>query len=94
MASKYFNAKPMGYKKRQQVANRRDAETLIQSAHRAYMLIGLMTLHNDFGFGASRLEKFAEAWQKNLNMFNEGELTLDGVERIMSEDYGIEYIIP
>lgn len=94
MASKYFKAKPMGYKQQQRVANRRDAETLIQSAHRAYMLIGLMTLHNNFGFGASRLEKFAEAWQENLNMFNNGELTLDGMERIMSDDYGIEYKIP
>lgn len=91
--SKYFNARPMGYKKRQQVANRRDADKLIESAHRAYMLIGLMTLHNNFGFGASRLEKFAEAWQENLEKFNRGELTLDGVERIMSEDYGIEYVV-
>lgn len=91
--SKYFNVKPMGYKKRQQVANRRDADKLIESAHRAYMLIGLMTLHNDFGFGAARLERFAEAWQANLEKFNQGELTLDGVERIMSEDYGIEYVV-
>ena len=90
--SKYFNTKPMGYKRAQKVANRRDAEKLIESAHRAYMLIGLMTLHNDFGFGGTRLERFAEAWQENLEKFNRGELTLDGVERIMSEDYGIEYV--
>lgn len=89
--SKYFNAKPMGYKKQVQVANRRDANKLIQSAHRAYMLIGLMTLHNEFGFGSQRLERFAEAWNDNLKKFNRGELTLDGVERIMSENYGIEY---
>ncbi len=93
MASKFFNAKPMGYKKAKMVANRRDADRLVQSAHRAYMLIGLMTLHNEFGFGANRLERFAEAWQANLNKFNNGELTLDGVERIMSDDYGIEYHI-
>lgn len=92
MSSKYFNVK-MGYAKRQQVANRRDADRLIQSAHRAYMLIGLMTLHNDFGFGPQRLERFAEAWNDNLKKFNRGELTLDGVERIMSESYGIEYKI-
>lgn len=91
--SKYFNTKPMGYAKRQQVANRRDADRLIQSAHRAYMLIGLMTLHNDFGFGSKRLEKFAETWNENLERFNSGELQLDGVERIMSESYGIEYKI-
>lgn len=90
MSSKYFKSK-MSYAKRQQVTNRRDADKLVQSAHRAYMLIGLMTLHNDFGFGSKRLEKFAEAWNENLKRFNSGELKLDGVERIMSESYGIEY---
>ena len=90
MSSKYFKSKTR-YAKRQQVANRRDADRLVQSAHRAYMLIGLMTLHNDFGFGPKRLEKFAEAWNENLKRFNSGELKLDGVERIMSESYGIEY---
>lgn len=93
MASNYFNSKPMAYKKRQQVANRRDADMLIQSAHRAYMLIGLWTLHEEFGFGAVRMERFAEAWQRSLERFNNGELKLDGVERIMSENYGIEYLI-
>lgn len=93
MSSKYFKSRGMGFKKVQQVANRRDADRLVQSAHRAYMLIGLMTLHNDFRFGPKRLEKFAEAWNENLERFNSGELQLDGVERIMSESYGIEYKI-
>lgn len=34
--SKYFNTKPMGYRKRQQVANRRDADRLIESSHPVY----------------------------------------------------------
>lgn len=93
MASKYFNAKPMGYKQQQRVANRRDVDKIIQSSHRAYMLLGLWTLHEEFGFGASRMERFAEAWQESLRKYNSGELKLDGVARIMSDDYGIEYMI-
>ncbi len=91
--SKYFNTKPMGYRKRQQVANRRDADRLIESSHQAFMLLALMTLHNEFGFGSNRLERFAEAWQTELERYNRGELTLDGMSRIISEDYGIEYVI-
>lgn len=84
---KYFNnkkpVKPI-------VNNRRAADNLISSAHKANMLITLNVLHKTFGFGAKRIERFMNAYQALLEQYNNGEVTIDELNFKIKKDLGIK----
>ena len=45
---------------------------LISAAGKANMIISLMVLHDKFGYGEKRLNKFIDEYQKQLDAYNSG----------------------
>lgn len=56
MGSNFFNNRQLPAQQRR-VKNRRDADKLIHSSYTAFLLLGTMALHDQFGFGGARLGK-------------------------------------
>ena len=82
---KYFNnKKPVPL-----VNNRRAADELISSSHKANMLITLSVLHDTFGFGSKRVERFVNAYGKLLEQYNNGEVTVDRLNEKVKKETGV-----
>lgn len=64
---------------------------LISAAEKANMIISLMVLHDKFGYGEKRLNKFIDEYQKQLEAYNSGyvESVNDFIE-VLKEECGIE----
>lgn len=64
---------------------------LISAAGKANMIISLMVLHDKFGYGEKRLNKFIDEYQKQLEAYNSGyvESVNDFIE-VLKEECGIE----
>lgn len=66
MGSNFFNNRQLPAQQRR-VKNRRDADKLIHSSYTAFLLLGTMALHDQFGFGGARLGK----WIDKMNELKE-----------------------
>lgn len=64
---------------------------LISAAGKANMIISLMVLHDKFGYGEKRLNKFIDEYQKQLEAYNSGyvESVNDFIE-VLKEECGID----
>ncbi|MBS5399459.1 MAG: hypothetical protein KHY08_10195 [Lachnospiraceae bacterium] len=64
---------------------------LISAAGKANMIISLMVLHDKFGYGEKRLNKFIDEYQKQLDAYNSGyvESVNDFIE-VLKDECGIE----
>lgn len=51
---------------------------LISAAGKANMIISLMVLHDKFGYGEKRLNKFIDEYQKQLDAYNSVRRELSG----------------
>ena len=61
-------------------------EMVMAATYTAYMRMALLTLHDEFGFGTQRCEKFAVAMNAMLEKFNDGSITGNQMtQRIMDE---------
>ena len=67
---KYFNNNKTKF-----VANRRDADKLIETSHKTAMLLAMTVLHDKYGFGFKRLEKFLYYYEELLDGYNKGYFT-------------------
>ena len=63
-------------------------EMVMSATYTAYMRMALLVLHDEFGFGTQRCEKFGEAMNAMLEKFNDGEITgAQMTQRIFDELY-------
>ena len=65
---------------------------LISAAGKANMIISLMVLHDKFGYGEKRLNKFIDEYYKQLDAYNSGyvESVNDFTTDVLKEECGIE----
>jgi hypothetical protein len=84
---KYFNNNRQRF-----VANRRDADKLIESSHKAAMLLTLTVLHDKYGFGTKRLERFLDEYKELLDSYNRGYITPDDLNGILQDEVGIKVL--
>lgn len=64
---------------------------LISAAGKANMIISLMVLHDKFGYGEKRLNKFIDEYQKQLNAYNSGYIeSVKDFATVLKEECGIE----
>ncbi len=64
---------------------------LISAAGKANMIISLMVLHDKFGYGEKRLNKFIDEYQKQLDAYNSGYVeSVKDFTDVLKEECGIE----
>ena len=64
---------------------------LISAAGKANMIISLMVLHDKFGYGEKRLNKFIDEYQKQLDAYNSGYVeSVNDFTDVLKEECGIE----
>ena len=64
---------------------------LISAAGQANMIISLMVLHDKFGYGEKRLNKFIDEYQKQLDAYNRGYVeSVNDFTVVLKEECGIE----
>ena len=64
---------------------------LIAAAGKANMIISLMVLHDKFGYGEKRLNKFIDEYQKQLDAYNGGYVeSASDFTTVLKEECGIE----
>ena len=64
---------------------------LIAAAGKANMIISLMVLHDKFGYGEKRLNKFIDEYQKQLDAYNSGYVeSVNDFTDVLKEECGIE----
>lgn len=87
---KYFNNK---YGTNPRVQNRRDADKLIVASYQVFMLLGLMALRDEFGFGGGRMQRFIDKMLDLLDSYNKGYINTDDLKKTIYEETGIEVVI-
>lgn len=64
---------------------------LISAAGKANMIISLMVLHDKFGYGEKRLNKFIDEYYKQLDAYNSGYVeSVNDFTDVLKEKCGIE----
>ena len=64
---------------------------LISAAGKANMIISLMVLHDKFGYGEKRLNKFIDEYQEQLDAYNSGYVeSVNDFTEVLKEECGIE----
>ena len=64
---------------------------LISAAGKANMIISLMVLHDKFGYGEKRLNKFIDEYYKQLDAYNSGYVeSVNDFTDVLKEECGIE----
>ena len=88
-AQKYFNNKKMV---NPMVKNRREADKLIESSHKVAMILTMSVLHDKFGVGTKRLEKFTEHYHDLLESYNAGYIKVDDLNNVLHEETGMKVL--
>lgn len=55
----------------------------------AYMMLATLTLYEDLGFREKRLLKFVNGFYHRLDLYNEGKLTVDSIQKTLLEKAGV-----
>lgn len=84
---KFFNNNKQRF-----VANRRDADKLIESSHKVAMLLTLTVLHDKYGFGTKRLERFLHEYKELLDSYNRGYISPDDLNMVLHEEVGLKVL--
>lgn len=84
---KYFNNKQI---QKPMVKNRRDADKLITSTNRLDMLLTYTVLHNKFGFGKKRLDRFLYYYNDLLDSYKKNYVTIEDLNTDLQDMVGIK----
>jgi hypothetical protein len=87
MQGKYFNNKKIV---NPAVKNRREADNLINSAYKAFMLLGLMALRDEFKFGSERMKRYVDKMHDLLDSYNKGYISIEDLNQTIYEEIGIK----
>ena len=72
--------------------NRREADKLIEASHKVAMVLSLTILHDKFGFGTKRLERFTEHYHDLLESYNAGYIKVDDLNNVLNEETGMKVL--
>ena len=84
---KYYNNKKVS---NPIVRNRREADQLINGAYKAFMLLGLMALRDEFDFGKVRMERFVDKMHDLLDSYNRGYISVLDLHDTIKEETGLD----
>ena len=84
---KYFNNNKTKF-----VANRRDADKLIDSTQKVNMLLTLTVLHDKFGFGAKRIGRLLKEYKELLDSYERGYISPDDLNKVLFEEVGVKVL--
>ena len=84
---KYFNNNKQRF-----VANRREADRLIESSHKVNMLLALTVLHDKFGFGKKRIDRFLKEYNELLDSYSKGYISADDLNEVLLEEVGMKVL--
>nr|DAQ42472.1 MAG TPA: hypothetical protein [Caudoviricetes sp.] len=88
MNGKYFNNRQAPAQQRR-VKNRRDADKLIHSSYTAFLLLGTMALHDQFGFGGTRLGKWIDKMNELKECYEKGLVTVQDLQSMIKNETGL-----
>ncbi len=74
------------------VANRRDADRLIDASHKVAMLLTMTILHDKCGYGTKRLERFIKEYKELLDSYNKGYISMDDLNQVLKDEVGMEVL--
>ncbi len=64
--------------------------TLLKAAHKSFLVLGCMVLHDKFGFGEKRLKKFIEEFFKQADAYGSGHVeSVSDFEKVLEEECNI-----
>lgn len=65
------------------------ADNCVGATFTAYMLLAVTTLYEDLNFRDKRLVKFIEGFYHRLDLYSEGKLSVDDMEKNLIENAGV-----
>ena len=65
------------------------ADNCVAATFTAYMILAATTLYEDLGFRDKRLIKFIEGFYHRLDLYNEGKLSVDEMEKNLIDKAGV-----
>ena len=89
IGSNFFNNRQLPAQQRR-VKNRRDADKLIHSSYTAFLLLGTMALHDQFGFGGARLGKWIDKMNELKECYEKGLVSVQDPQSMIKNETGIE----
>ena len=72
--------------------NKREADILISAAYRAFLLMGIMALRDEFGFGTSRLQRFIDKVDDMFDSYNRDYISLKDLTETIENETGIKVL--
>lgn len=63
---------------------------LINAAHKANMLLTLMVLRDEFGFGNKRAERFLDKYKDVLDSYEKGYINVEDLRSTLEDELKIE----
>lgn len=72
--------------------NKRDADILISAAYRAFLMMGIMALRDEFGFGTSRLQRFIDKVDDMFDSYNRDYISLKDLTETIENETGIKVL--
>lgn len=84
---KFFNNNKQKF-----VANRRDADKLIEASHKITILLSLTVLHDKFGFGRKRIDKFLHEYEELLDSYERGYIVAKDLDDVLQDEVGIKVL--
>lgn len=82
----------MGMREVRKAQNR--ADKAVAASWSAFMMLGLLTLYEDLKFRDKRLNAFIDGMQRRNEQYNNGELTLDELNKRLYDEAGIVVEMP
>ena len=64
-------------------------ENAVAATFTAYMMLATLTLYEDLGFREKRLMKFVNGFYNRLDLYHDGKLTVDEIEKTLLEKAGV-----
>lgn len=73
------------------MSRKHEEYNLIKATGKANLIVSLMVLHDKFGFGQKRCERFIDEYRKQLDAYNEGYVeSVKNFEGVLKDEMGIE----
>ena len=74
------------------VQNRRQADKLLDAAHKVNMILTMTVLHDKFGYEEEMLDEFEYEYKQLLQGVNEGYINAEDLNNVLGEETGRKII--
>lgn len=72
--------------------NKREADILITASYRAFMLMGIMALRDEFSFGTGRIQRWIDKVDDLFDSYNRGYVSLKDFTETIEKETGIKVL--